>query len=64
MDICTVSDYSRSQDGVGMKKAVVNCRLCLSELQDGTVTALDGIVKDMLEIVLPELVSTFFYYLR
>lgn len=59
MNIHTVSDYSynRPQDGVGMKKAGANCRLCLSELQDGTVTRLDGIVKDMLEIILPELVS-------
>lgn len=38
------------------RRIFVYCRLCLTEIHDSNVTLLDGIIKDMLEIILPELV--------
>ncbi|CAG9762969.1 unnamed protein product [Ceutorhynchus assimilis] len=38
-----------------MAKSLRNCRLCLAKIQDTNFTYLDGIIKDMLEIILPEL---------
>lgn len=36
-------------------KEFESCRLCLTEIWDRTITLLGGIIKDMLEIILPEL---------
>lgn len=37
-----------------------NCRLCLAGIIESDFTVLDGIIKDMLEIILPELVRSHF----
>jgi len=40
---------------VSKEKHFESCRLCLTDIRDSNVTLLDGIIKDMLEIILPEL---------
>ncbi|XP_060531018.1 zinc finger Y-chromosomal protein 1-like [Cylas formicarius] len=46
---------TRSGELDQIKKNVTICRLCLLEINDNNLTLLEGVIKDMLEIILPEL---------